>query len=67
MVDLRCDVTGALRPARLVDRGALAPGMVVPGPALIAEPQTTTFVGSDFTARVDARGQLVLTRDTQGD
>ena len=66
-VQLRCDVTGVPRAARLVDRSALTPGMVVPGPALIAEPQTTTFVGSDFTARVDGRGQLVLTRDKQGD
>ena len=65
-VELRCDVTGRSRPARLLDRGALEPGMVVPGPALIAESQTTTFVGSDFTARMDARGQLVLTREMEG-
>ena len=65
-VELRCDVTGRSRPARLLDRGALAPGMVIPGPALIAESQTTTFVGSDFTARMDARGQLVLTREMEG-
>jgi N-methylhydantoinase A len=64
---IRCDVTGAERPAAFVRRETLAHGMAIPGPALIAEPQTTTFVGCDFTLRVDARGNLVLTRDRIGD
>jgi len=61
-----CDVTGAPLAAAFVMRDALRPGDVVAGPALIAEPQTTTFVGADFTATVDARGNLVLTRDRTG-
>jgi N-methylhydantoinase A len=46
-----------------VDRAELAPGDRLQGPVLIAEPQTTTFVAADFTARVDARGNLVLERE----
>jgi N-methylhydantoinase A len=57
-----CDITGARREAAFVMRDALAPGDRLAGPALIAEPQTTTFVGTDFDAEVDASGNLVLTR-----
>ena len=62
-VTLFCDVTGQERSAGLVDRAELAPGDRLQGPVLIAEPQTTTFVAADFTARVDARGNLVLERE----
>ncbi|MCV2868418.1 hydantoinase/oxoprolinase family protein [Defluviimonas sp. WL0002] len=61
-----CDLSGKPRDAAFVPRENLAPGSRITGPALIAEPQTTTFVGADFTARVDARGNLVLTRDRIG-
>ncbi|MEM8758727.1 MAG: hydantoinase/oxoprolinase family protein [Pseudomonadota bacterium] len=59
---LRCDVTGADVTAALVRRDALAPGDALDGPALIVEPQTTTFVAADFSAAVDAAGHLILTR-----
>lgn len=59
---ITCDITGARREAAFVMRDALAPGDRLAGPALIAEPQTTTFVGTDFDAEVDASGNLVLTR-----
>ena len=45
-------------PAALFERGSLAAGDVVAGPALIAEDQTTTVVGSDHTAVV--LGDLTL-------
>jgi N-methylhydantoinase A len=61
-----CDVTGARRPAALVDRADLRPGDQFAGPALVTEPQTTTFVGVDFTATVDDRGNLRLVRDRIG-
>ncbi|WP_349367723.1 hydantoinase/oxoprolinase family protein [Salinarimonas sp.] len=48
--------------AALHDRAALAPGMRVPGPALIAEAQTTTVVSPAFDATVSAAGHIVLTR-----
>lgn len=58
-----CDVGAVLRPAAFVHRSALAPGDRLHGPALVVEPQTTTFVGADFTLDVDAGGTLILTRE----
>jgi N-methylhydantoinase A len=52
--------TGATEPAALHERAALAPGMVLAGPALIVEDGTTTVVPRGFTARVNALQQLVL-------
>ncbi|MCB1745276.1 MAG: hydantoinase/oxoprolinase family protein, partial [Gammaproteobacteria bacterium] len=43
-------------------RETLAPGSRLSGPALIVEPQTTTFVSRPFDARVDARGYIVMER-----
>ena len=62
-----CDVDGVARDAAFIARDRLRPGNHVAGPALISEPQTTTFVGADFTAEMDSRGNLVLTRDRTGD
>jgi len=52
--------TGEANEAALHERVALAPGMTVPGPALIVEDGTTTIVPSGFTARVNILGQLIL-------
>lgn len=57
-----CDVEGRDTEAALIERRMLRPGMHMVGPALIAEPQTTTFVGADFSVSVDGVGNLVLTR-----
>ena len=43
-------------------RADLAPGDAVTGPALIVEPQTTTFVSPRFEARIDTAGNIVMTR-----
>ncbi len=43
-------------------RSAIKPGVRVPGPALILEAGTTTFVTAAFEASVDAGGALVLER-----
>jgi N-methylhydantoinase A len=64
--EIRCDITGAVRSAALVQRASLQPGDCLRGPALIVEPQTTSFVGADFAAEVDARGNIILTRDLIG-
>jgi N-methylhydantoinase A len=45
----------------MFDRGALAPGVVIKGPALIVEEGTSTYVSPSFDAAVDAGGALVLT------
>ena len=44
-------------------RNSLTPGVTVPGPAAIAEPETTTMVPRGFRASVDASGDIVVERD----
>lgn len=61
-----CDMDGSLKQAALVARESLKPGHRIAGPALITEPQTTTLVGADFSAHVDANGNLVLIQDRKG-
>ena len=61
---LLCDVIGRERAARIYDRAGLPPGTQITGPALIVEPQTTTFVSADFIARIDATGQIWLTHES---
>ena len=63
---ITCDVDGQTKPAGLVPRHSLSPGDRVCGPALITEPQTTTLVSADFSAHVDAIGNLVLMQDQKG-
>ncbi|WP_282027260.1 hydantoinase/oxoprolinase family protein [Ruegeria faecimaris] len=62
-----CDVTGEWREAEIHERGVLRPGDHLDGPALIIEPQTTTFVSADFAAHVDGGGNIWLTRNREGD
>ncbi|MDG1431014.1 MAG: hydantoinase/oxoprolinase family protein [Paracoccaceae bacterium] len=62
-----CDVTGKMREAGVFDRDALKPGDSVSGPALIIEPQTTTFVSADFSAHVDGGLNIWLTRRSEGE
>ncbi len=59
---IKCDVTGETRQAAVVDRRDLLPGNAVTGPALIIEPQATTFVSADFDAEITADGSLLMTR-----
>jgi N-methylhydantoinase A len=40
----------------------LAPGSVIPGPAVIAEEETSTLVTAGFTARINALGYIVMER-----
>ncbi len=58
-----CEVSGSWRQADLFDRSALRPGDWLEGPALIVEPQTTTFVSTDFTAQIDGGHNIWLIRD----
>ncbi len=60
--EILCEVIQARRLADVYDRATLAPGHTLTGPALIVEPQTTTYVSADFHAAVDGDGNLVLTR-----
>jgi len=61
-----CDVTGRWRDAAVYDRSSLKRGDRFDGPALIIEPQTTTFVSADFRAELDAGGNIWLTRVSEG-
>ena len=45
----------------MYERGGLAPGAAIKGPALIVEEDTSTYVSPSFDAAVDAGGALVLT------
>ena len=60
-----CDVTGATVAAGIFERSTLSPGSTVNGPALITEPQTTTLVSVDFTARIDDARNIWLCRKTK--
>ena len=46
----------------ILDRAALLPGMTVPGPAIIEQPDTTTVIEPGWLARVLPSSCLVLTR-----
>ncbi len=63
-VPVHCDVDSVNRLAGVISRKDLKPGDELRGPVLITETQTTTFVASDFTARVDAMSNLMLTRQS---
>ncbi len=60
-----CDVTGEWREASVFDRAALVEGDQLNGPALIIEPQTTTFVSADFSAGIDGYGNIWMTRSRE--
>jgi N-methylhydantoinase A len=52
---------GKPRAGRILDREGLAPGAVFRGPAIVLEASATTVVPPDFRARIDDRGNLLLT------
>ncbi|WP_019516192.1 hydantoinase B/oxoprolinase family protein [Sphingomonas sp. Mn802worker] len=55
-------LAGRMRATPLHDRVALAVGAAIAGPALIVDAVSTTVVEPGWTARVDALGNLILTR-----
>lgn len=55
-----CELTGEHLEANVFDRSSLQPGAEIYGPALIIEPQTTTYVSADFVAKTDGLGSLIL-------
>ena len=54
--------TGEFRDVPIYWRPDLAPGARVPGPAVIAEDETSTVVSASFDARIDRFGYIELTR-----
>lgn len=55
-----CD--GTEHAAAIYDRLALPVGAEIPGPAILEQPDATTWIDPDLAARVDRFGNLVLTR-----
>lgn len=53
-------------PLRSYSRDRLSSDQVVDGPALIAETSTTIYVGEEFTATVDAAGNVIMNRRCSG-
>ncbi len=51
---------GREHPATLYDRARLAPGHVVPGPAVVTEMDSTTLILPGYAAEVDAVGNLLI-------
>jgi N-methylhydantoinase A/oxoprolinase/acetone carboxylase beta subunit/N-methylhydantoinase B/oxoprolinase/acetone carboxylase alpha subunit len=62
---LALDNTGEEVEANVYWRAELNPGEEIIGPALIVEPQTTTFVSSAFHARIDNNENIILARVTE--
>ena len=59
---VRDPVSGTVAAWPLHDRAALQTGATIPGPAIIAEDDTSTLVGPAWSATIDAKGLIVLTR-----
>ena len=43
-------------------RETLPPGSAFPGPAIVAEDETSTYISASFTAHIDASGCIVMDR-----
>ena len=54
---------GAWVEADVYARDRLRPGATLSGPAIIVEDETTTLVTNGFGATVNARGQIVMTKE----
>jgi N-methylhydantoinase A len=53
----------AMQKVPVYRRGDLGPGHAMPGPAAIAEDETTTIVPAGFVARIDPLGSIVLEKE----
>jgi N-methylhydantoinase A len=54
--------TGQAIEIPLYRREGIEAGMVVPGPAVIAERETSTFIAGSYDARIDGAGCIVMER-----
>jgi len=54
--------TGEFVEVAIYERPALSPGATLIGPAVIVEDETSTVVGRNFNARIDAFGYIELAR-----
>jgi N-methylhydantoinase A len=61
---VRDTTTGEVSPWSIFDRGSLAAGVKVAGPAIIAEDETSTLVSPGWRATVNGLGYIELTQET---
>jgi N-methylhydantoinase A len=60
--DLFDPETGEFIEVAIYERAALTPGATLNGPAVIVEDETSTVIGRNFDARIDAFGYIEMTR-----
>jgi N-methylhydantoinase A len=61
---VRDSVTGEVSPWAIYDREALLAGARISGPAIIAEDETSTLIGSGWTGSINGLGYIELVRET---
>ena len=61
---VRDTTTGEVSPWSVHDRTALAPGVHIVGPAIIAEDETSTLVCQGWSATINGLGYIELTQET---
>ncbi len=60
---VRDTVTGEVTDWAIHDRTALTAGAIVPGPAIIAEDETSTLIGPGWTASIEPHGYISMVRE----
>jgi N-methylhydantoinase A len=60
---VRDTTTGEVADWRIYDRSTLTQGAVIEGPAIVAEDETSTLVGSGWQATVNGLGYIEMTRE----
>jgi N-methylhydantoinase A len=60
---VRDTATGTVEQWAVFERSALRPGASLPGPAIIAEAETSTLVPASWIATINALGYIELTRE----
>jgi N-methylhydantoinase A len=59
-IDAYSFTTGERMPFKVVNRAALPVGTRIPGPMIVLEPTTTTYVDAEFDVEVHPAGPMVL-------
>src|SRR5690606_31361978 len=62
----RIRVDGGDLPAPVWERLDLPEGALIPGPAILEQPDTTIFIDPGLAGRVDRFGNLIITRAENG-
>ncbi|MEO3470614.1 hydantoinase/oxoprolinase family protein [Roseomonas sp. CAU 1739] len=60
---VRDTATGEVAEWPVYDREHMSPGATLPGPAIVAEAETSTLIGPGWTCRMDGLGYLDLTQE----